>query len=141
MSGRRIQLVSLLAVLVAACGCAGDGSDLVDDVMNGGETATLAYIQVNIFSPICARCHFPGGIGPMPLDSEAASFQSLVNVPSIELQQLLRVEPGNPDDSYLVWKIEGRQGILGARMPLGLPPLAPDEIDSIIRWIENGARP
>ena len=58
----------------------------------------------------------------MPLDSEIASLQSLVNVPSVEVAGLLRVEPGNAAGSYLFWKIdpdpaEGRV-IVGGRMPL-----------------------
>jgi hypothetical protein len=30
-----------------------------------------------------------------------------------------RVAPGNPDNSYLVRKLEGTAGITGSRMPLG----------------------
>ena len=53
---------------------------------------------------------------------------------------LNRVEPGDPDMSYLVWKIEGRSGIVGARMPLG--GVLPDEnIQTIRDWIEAGANP
>ncbi len=170
---RPLRLLAL--TLVFPAGCAGDGMDLVSEMGGGGvcgdgtldsveecddgngvdgdgcsagcsdETTTLAYIQANIFTPICSRCHRPGGIGPMPLDSEAASLQSLVDRPSIERTELLRVEPGNAADSYLFWKIDpdpaaGRV-IVGGRMPLGLPPLTQQEIDSIVRWIDNGARP
>ena len=62
----------------------------------------------------------------------------LVNVPSTEVPSILRVEPGNPDDSYLVQKIEGTAAV-GARMPLGGPNLSADEIAAIRQWITDGA--
>ena len=161
-----------LLTLVAAAACPGDGSEIVDDMMNGpecgdgildreeecddgnlvdgddcsseciDETATLAYIQSNIFSPICTPgCHVVGGIAPMSLETEALSFQNMVNVRSVEISSLFLVEPGNSDNSYLVWKIEGRPSILGFQMPLGQPPLTQDQMDSIINWIDNGANP
>lgn len=100
---------------------------------------TLPSIQKNVFSAICTNCHVPGGTGPMPLDSEDASYANLVNVPSVEVN-LLRVAPGDPNASYLVAKITGIPGIVGDRMPP--PPEAPltqEEIDAIIEWITLGA--
>ena len=48
------------------------------------------------------------------------------------------MEPGDPDNSYLVIKNEGRQSV-GSRMPLG--GAAQDEIDqaNIRNWIAQGA--
>ena len=62
----------------------------------------------------------------------------LVNVPSLEVPALLRVEPSNPDDSYLVQKIEGTAAV-GGRMPLGGDALPPDTIAAIRQWITDGA--
>jgi hypothetical protein len=53
---------------------------------------------------------------------------------------LRRVEPGDPGNSYLVHKIEGRAAFGGA-MPLGLPALGADQIDLIRQWIAAGAQP
>jgi hypothetical protein len=64
---------------------------------------------------------------------------NLVNVSSQEVPDLLRVEPGNPDDSYLVRKIEGGPNIIGERMPRGRPPLSDAQIQRIRAWIEDGA--
>lgn len=57
------------------------------------------------------------------------------------------VKPGDPEASYLVWKIEGRQGILGVRMPNGCvtSPNPDDCVSSadvaLVRtWIAEGAR-
>jgi cysteine-rich repeat protein len=172
MSSLRLQIAGLLLPVVLAAGCAGDGSELIQDVMDGGgaecgdgildpgeecddgntidgdncsaacadETATLAYIQATIFSSTCAPCHRPGGIGPFRLDTEAAACQDLVNVQSF-LPGLVRVKPGDPESSYLIWKLEGRPGIIGSQMPLFGTPLEQDEIDSIALWIANGALP
>ena len=62
----------------------------------------------------------------------------LVNVPSLEVPSMLRVEPGNPDDSYLIQKIEGTAAV-GGRMPLGGQALPPDTIAAIRQWITDGA--
>jgi hypothetical protein len=49
------------------------------------------------------------------------------------------VNPGNPDMSYLVQKIEGLSSISGGQMPLGETPLPQSTIDAIRQWITNGA--
>ena len=54
--------------------------------------------------------------------------------------RLLRVDPGKPDDSYLVQKLRGSATINGGRMPLGGPFLSHDAIAGIVEWIDNGAR-
>jgi len=59
-------------------------------------------------------------------------------VPSGEVPTLLRVEPGNPDDSYLVQKIEGTASV-GAQMPLGGPALSDEQVAAIRQWITDGA--
>jgi mono/diheme cytochrome c family protein len=103
---------------------------------------TLASIQANVFGVICVACHVPGGPGPMPLDSAAASYQNLVGVPSVEIQGLLRVAPGSAEFSYLVHKIEGRPSIVGQRMPPPpRPSLTAEQIAAIREWIDDGALP
>ena len=52
----------------------------------------------------------------------------------------IRVIPGDPDNSYLVHKVEGRPGIVGLRMPFSGPPFLSDgQILILKRWIELGA--
>jgi cysteine-rich repeat protein len=114
----------------------GDGCDADCSIDRGN----LAWIQANVFGVICNECHFPGGPGPMPLDTEEAAFQNLVDVLSVERPPLDRVEPGDPENSYLVHKIEGRSTIAGSRMPPPpRPMLSTEQIDAIIEWIERGA--
>lgn len=62
----------------------------------------------------------------------------LVNAPSVEVPSLMRVQPGNPDASYLIQKLEGTAAV-GGRMPLNAPPLPQATIDVIRQWITDGA--
>ena len=62
-----------------------------------------------------------------------------MNVASAEVPSLLRVNPGNPDASYLVQKIQGNAAV-GSRMPANGPPfLSQAQIDLIRGWIAAGA--
>jgi hypothetical protein len=71
------------------------------------------------------------------LDS-ANSYALLVGVASDEEPSLQRVEPGDPNNSYLVQKLEGTAAT-GGRMPLNGTPLAQADIDVIRQWIAEGA--
>lgn len=140
MSSRRN--VSLIASLVlTACGSGGGNGDGGGGGGGGGDPpieATLASIQDNVFTPICTNCH-AGAAAPQGLRlEEGMSHAMLVNVPSVEVAGTLRVEPGNPDDSYLIQKIEGTAPV-GGRMPLGGPALDGETIAAIRQWITDGA--
>lgn len=123
-----------------------EGGDFVAEFDVQGLQASLASIQANIFTPSCATagCHSgppgPGLPAGMDLTSAAASFSSLVGVPSSEVPSLLRVAEDDADASYLVRKLEGT-ATQGARMPLGGPFLEQAAIDVIRRWIDDGAEP
>ncbi|MDZ7266496.1 MAG: hypothetical protein ONB48_03520 [candidate division KSB1 bacterium] len=100
---------------------------------------TLANIQRFVFSPICVECH-SGAKAPKGLKLEADdAYKSLVNVPSVEKPEYLRVKPFDPDNSYLVRKLEGGPDIADKRMPLDRPPLPREQIRVIRRWIAGGA--
>lgn len=135
--------------LMAACGGSGEGLD-----QNGrplppgggpdGSSAlepTIESIQEHVFTPRCATCH-SGASAPLGLRLEDAqtSYDNLVDRPSAENPTLDRVEPGDPDNSYLIHKLEGTQTV-GERMPNGQPPLDPDTIAVIRQWISDGAPP
>jgi hypothetical protein len=115
-------------------------ANVADDPPPG--VMTLDQIQSEVFTPRCAICHTGTG-GELPfsmnLSSAGASYDALVNVPSEQVSTLLRVHPGNPDDSYLVHKLEGTQAV-GDRMPQGGPYLDPSVIEGIRGWIADGAR-
>jgi uncharacterized protein (TIGR03118 family) len=107
--------------------------------------ATLSQIQAEVFTPMCSGCHNgsqPAG-GALPgsqnLSSASASFAALVGVASREQPGVMRVQPGDPANSYLIQKLEGAAGILGVRMPFGGPYLDQATIDRIKSWIAAGA--
>ena len=101
----------------------------------------------------CTGCH--AGEAPlMGLDLSSAEMAraTAIGVPAREvaargevgphvsgLVGLSRIDPGRPDRSYLVYKRLGDPHILGGRMPFELPPLDPDDIATVIRWIRVGA--
>ena len=130
----------VIAVSAAASGaCDEKLSDLTGPTPN--LKPTLSSIQSEIFSQRCIGCH--NGTGPflprvMNL-TEGNSYASLVGVTSIEKPALQRVNPGDPENSYIVHKVEGRAGIAGARMPFNGTPLTDGQILVIKRWIELGA--
>lgn len=143
----RIASWLTLIVIGVTTGCAGNGNGLDQNGQpvgssSGGSavvTADFQSIQDNVFTPICSKCHV-GASAPEGLQFDAAhSYNLLVGVPSVEKSSLLRVDPGNPDSSYLVLKIEGASGIDGGQMPLGETPLPPATITAIREWITNGA--
>jgi methionine-rich copper-binding protein CopC len=144
--GRHTSWVALVA-LICSAGCAGNGQGLdqngqplsSDDSSSGPITADFQSIQDHVFTPICSKCHI-GASAPEGLQLDAEhSYNLLVGVPSEEQPSLLRVKPSDPDDSYIVHKIEGLPGIDGGQMPLGETPLPPATIDAIRQWITNGA--
>jgi len=144
---RRTRELALLGLLANA-GCTGSGQGLdqngrpigSDASSSAPLTADLQSIQDNIFTPICTRCHV-GASAPEGLRLDAAdSFNLLVGVPSAEDPSVLRVMPGEPDNSYLIRKLEGSSGIVGVRMPFDGPYLPQSTIDVIRQWITNGAQ-
>ena len=143
-----LRFICLTTVVVSCAfwtGCAGSGDGLDENGRPaGGEppplVAEFQSIQDNVFTPICTTCHAGGG-APVGLRlDEGASYAMLVNAPSVEVPGLLRVDPGNPDDSYLIQKIEGHAAV-GDQMPLGGPPLPSDTIAIMRQWITDGAQP
>jgi hypothetical protein len=131
--------VPVLCVVLAACG-SGDGF-----VGSGGASGPLApsfdSIQANIFEPLCEHCH-SGANAPAGLRLDAAnSYALLVGTSAVERPNLLRVAPGDASSSYLIHKLEGGPGIVGERMPAGLPAVPQADVDVIRQWITDGAQP
>lgn len=148
MTSRRLTgaiAVILLGALIAAC----------DEKLStvAGPTPALQPTFTSIVSEVftstdvagrraCTSCHTnvgrnpAGGMNLLP----AFAHAQLVGVNSTTNPGFVRVVAGRPDDSVLMWKIEGRSGMRGQRMPFSGPPfLTAGQILIIRRWIERGA--
>ena len=141
------QIVFAIALAIGATACDEKLSTIA------GPTAdlepTFASIQSNIFEltdsagrNACVSCHTNVGRNPaggLNLLHDVA-YDQIVNVNATQNASMKRVNPGNPEASYIVHKIEGRAGIVGRRMPFNGPPFMTDgQILILRRWIELGA--
>jgi Bacterial Ig-like domain (group 2) len=106
-------------------------------------SATFGADVQPIFTANCALsgCH----AGPSPQQamdlSAGKAYANIVNVHAMEAN-LDRVEPGDPEASYLLHKIQGTQsqaGGSGGRMPQNADPLPQGTIDIVRAWIQSGA--
>ena len=102
---------------------------------------TLDQIQAIVFGPKCSSCHAgagsTSGIADMDLRNADAAFNTLVNIASVQDGTMVRVLPGQPDNSYVVHKLEGVAAVGGIMPPTGMLPAA--EITAIRQWITDGA--
>jgi hypothetical protein len=139
-----------LAAALALCGAACDES--LSDV--AGPTPdlepTFTSIQREIFNVTdssgrlaCIQCHSDNGRVPAGnlVLLEGRSYGQLVGRASSFKAGATLVVPDDPDNSYVIHKLEGRSDIVGARMPRTNGPFLTDgQISIIRRWIELGAR-
>jgi hypothetical protein len=92
-----------------------------------------------LFQVECAGCHTGGGnSGGFNLDD----YVDVVNEPSNDVPGMDRIEPFDPDDSYLFHKLNDTQltvGGSGLRMPRSGPALTVDEKALVETWIIQGA--
>lgn len=101
---------------------------------------TLDQIQAVVFTPICSGCHTGVGAilpGSMNLTNADASLMNLVNIDSVNEPGIFRVLAGDPDNSYLIDKLEGTHTVGGIMPPSGMLPQT--TIDEIRQWITDGA--
>ena len=111
---------------------------------------TFASVQNLIFEATdsagrnaCTQCHTSNNgrapSGGLNLNHEVA-YDQLVGAPVRGKPGAIRVIPGDPDNSYLIQKLEGSASIVGRRMPNNGPPYLTDgQILIIRRWITVGA--
>ena len=148
MTRRTICATALALSALALTGCDESLSTLAGPTPN--LEPTFSSIAQHIFESTdsagraaCTNCHTDAGgrvppIG-MVLRREVA-YANLVGVRSVQRPGLQRVNPGNPDISYLVHKLEGHPEIVGQRMPrTGGPYVTEGQLAIIRRWIALGA--
>jgi hypothetical protein len=107
----------------------------------GGEVATFTAVQTQIFNPSCAfsGCHGGGSAAAGLSLEQGDAYGEIVNVPSTQQSTTDRIEPNDPEGSYLYLKVIGDSSISGSRMPRGAGPLSQELVDLLRDWIERGA--
>jgi len=144
---RYLRLLACVLPLTVLGGCDEQLSDLTGPTPN--LAPTFASIQREIFSTqdssgrvACTQCHT--NVGRTPAAGlnlvDGAAFGALVGRPSVNKPGETFVIPGDPDNSYLVKKLDGAAGIVGVRMPRTNGPFLTDgQMLVIRRWIKEGA--
>ena len=144
---RILLLICLIAAASAAAACDEKLSKLAGPTPN--LEPTFSSVQSQIFETTdsagrvaCTNCHTNVGRNPaggMNLVHDLA-YDQIVNVPSRGQPRATRVIPGDPENSYLVRKLEGLPDLVGLRMPFsGAPVLTDGQISILKRWIAIGA--
>jgi hypothetical protein len=88
----------------------------------------------------CSPCHTDRAEGGLSLTDDGTLASRLL-ASSFQLPAMQRVQPGEPDNSYLFLKVTGRHldaGGLGEPMPLGTP-LSAEQTELLRRWVESGS--
>lgn len=141
--------VALLIVTLTACNGTGEGLDENGQPLNAPNpapptnrdiSATFTDIQLKVLTKSCALsgCHLgPAAPKGLRLDADSA-YDLLVNQASQEQPNILRIKPGDPDNSYIIQKLEGTAAS-GLQMPRNRAPLSVETIQAFRKWIEDGA--
>ena len=111
--GRYLPIVILI--------CIGLGFATADAQENLAQQASA------IFQQSCLNCHGPSG-----------SFKEALLIDRTALVDTQVVMPGDPENSEFYKRLLGPTEN-GPQMPLNLPPLSPEAIETIARWITTGA--
>ncbi len=138
-----------MLVVLASASCDEELSSITGPTPN--LTPTLSSIQREIFNVtdssgrlMCIGCHTDQGRAAERATSccsrgAPTSSSSAVRAPGEPGATL--VIPGDPDNSYLVKKLEGSADIAGQRMPRGNGPfLIEGQMTVIRKWIQDGAQ-
>ncbi len=137
----RLAFALIVTTPLAACMSESPTSSFGPTFDTRGNQANLSFSTTiqeifNRRSCTSSACHGTAQMAGLDLRA-GASFGSLVGVRAASAP-ILRVIPGDPDGSYLVIKLEGRQSV-GDPMPPTGPPLDTIDLTNIRNWISQGA--
>ena len=146
MVTRHVRSLGLAVVAGTTFGCA--NLDTPVDPAGGAPdtlvpTPSFTADVLPIFEKRCSvgGCHsFVTRQAGLSLTATDA-YSLLVGVPATLQPARLRVQPSQPNQSWLVTMISADDGARQnySRMPLATQPLTPNQIATIVRWIEQGA--
>lgn len=146
----RVLSPVLICVVLAACSASdsptdpgGDGGGGPSDTRTIKANPSFANDITEIFTRkgcTGSSCHGNGSGGLMLSTSASANHARLVNVKSLNSGEVY-VIPNDAQNSYLVKKLENRQGSgNGSRMPVGGSALDNVDLTNIKNWINAGAQ-
>ena len=133
----RIRRATGLFLGLILC-CAGATVSHGQDLDRMSERQLEARVA-DLFARSCAQagCH----AAPFPQQDMDLSvdhfYASTVGVPSKEQPEMLRVKPGDPENSYLIRKVKGDPSITGVPMPLIGEKLTAEEISLLEAWVRS----
>jgi hypothetical protein len=145
-SNLRGAMAVLSAAMLLSAGCDEPLKELTGPSPN--LTPTFASVNQEIFLSTdlagrvaCVGCHTSvGGTPAAGLNLAGDAHAAIVGMPSRQRPDLQIVDPGTPEGSYLIHKLEGRPGIVGLQMPrIGPPHLTAGQLQVVRRWIAIGA--
>lgn len=124
------------------CACSEDGKREADKAQRVSSGPDFSRDIQPIFDANCVACHqAQGASGNLNLENGSA-YAAIVAVKSGE-SVLPYIAPGQPEQSYLIRKVEGthvQAGGSGERMPL-TGALDTGSIATLRDWVKAGARP
>jgi hypothetical protein len=147
---KRLFLCSIIAA-VSAIGAACDEKLSSITGPTPDLAPNLSAIQRTIFNVTdstgrlaCTGCHTDAA-GRVPPNNlvllEGRAYSQLVGRVAFGKPGATLVVPGDPDNSYLIKKLQGAADIAGQRMPRGSGPfLSEGQILVIKAWIRDGAQ-
>jgi mono/diheme cytochrome c family protein len=144
---RAMRVVTVLTVLAIGLGLVASqtfgqaASSATDKPAQGGAAQSVPADVRAIFDNHCVSCH--GGKTPAAGHdySTDANLEKLVGMPSAEKSSIPMIDPGHPGNSYLIMKVQGAKGILGAQMPLAGTKLTDAQIKVLEDWISGMPAP
>ena len=129
----------LLALLLVGCG---DVKSPTEPEEPQGPAFTFTQIQAQIFTPNCVKagCHDAATASNEMVLEAGQAYGQIVNRPAVGNSSLDRIEPGDPERSYLIKKLRGDPDITGSQMPLDNPgSLTQAQMDGLVGWVLAGA--
>lgn len=142
LAAKLFGLATAIALIALTAGCDEKLSDIAGPTPN--LEPTFASISENILLSTgqggCITCHTNAGRQPAGgLSMAGDTYAALVGVNARGKAGAVYVIPGDPENSYLIHKLEGRSSIAGVRMPRVGAFLTDGQILIIRRWIQQGA--
>ena len=131
---------TLIFLFILIAGCSEDTplQPAPPDNQPAVKLSTFSEIQRQVFTPSCAMsgCHADVNPAASLNLTSGNSYNELVDQISLKDPSKKRVDPGSSAESVLVLIL---RGTVTPRMPYQAPALSAATIDSIAKWIDEGA--